>query len=105
MSTETAVPLLLSAGFVGALGVLIKYFGMVDLIAGYDPESVTDDEGVADFVGTQTIYVAALSAAVGVAEYAGLSQGSGVLWAVYAAAVVLIAVRVIRGARQYEHSR
>jgi len=26
------------------LGIAIKYFGMVGLMAGYDPEKVTDEE-------------------------------------------------------------
>lgn len=44
--------------FVGILGVLIKYVGVMDIIAGYDPEKVTDGKELADFIGTNALYVA-----------------------------------------------
>lgn len=105
MGTETAMSLALSAGFVGILGVLIKYFQMVNLIAGYDSERVTDEEGLADFVGTNALYVAGISGVVAIAEYTQPIEGYGAVWIPYTLAVVLIAVRVIRGARKYEDPR
>ncbi|MFC7174968.1 hypothetical protein ACFQL0_19635 [Haloplanus litoreus] len=43
--TEHALSAIGAGIFVGILGVLIKYVGVVDLIAGYDPEKVADEEG------------------------------------------------------------
>ena len=105
MSTETAIVLILAAGFVGALGILIKYFGMVNLIAGYDPKRVTDKEGLADFVGTNALYVAGLSVIVAVAEYTQPFEGYEAIWIFYVLGVGLLAVRMIRGARKYETSQ
>lgn len=60
MSTGTVVSLLIATGFLAVLGILIKYFGMANLIAGYDPEIVTDEEGLADFIGTNTLMLLGL---------------------------------------------
>jgi hypothetical protein len=105
MGVETALSVFLAAVFVGILGILIKYFGMVDLVAGYDPESVTDTEGLADFVGTNALYVAGISAAVAVGEYTQPFDGYETIWVFYVLGVVLIAVRMVRGARKYEASQ
>jgi hypothetical protein len=40
--TEHALSAIGAGIFVGILGVLIKYVGVVDLIAGYDPEKVAE---------------------------------------------------------------
>lgn len=105
MSTETAISLFLTAGFVGVLGILIKYFGMVNLIAGYDSGKVTNKEGLADFVGTNTLYVAGISAAVAVAEYIQPFERYEAIWIFYVFGVVLLAVRMVRGSRKYEASQ
>ena len=102
MVDSSVVSLLAAAGFVGALGVLIKYFGMVNLIAGYDPDRVTDEEGVADFVGTNALSVAALTFLVAVFEYAEPIAGSEVVWILFVVGVFGLTARMIRGARRYE---
>ena len=102
MGTETAVSLLIASGVVGTLGVLIKYFGMVNLIAGYDPDEVTDQEGLADFVGTNALYVAGLTLLVAAMEYTQPFDGYRGIWIVYILAVGLLTVRMIRGGRRYE---
>ncbi len=76
MVSPSVTTLLATAGLVGALGVLIKYFGMVRLIAGYDPDRVTDEEGLADFIGTHALYVAGLVFLVAIVEYAEPFDGS-----------------------------
>lgn len=104
MSLEAAIVLVASAGFVGLLGVLIKYFDRVELIAGYDPERVADETGLADFVGTNALYVAALLFLVAVVEYVEPFGGAGAnfVWLAVTVGVLALAVRMIRGARRYE---
>ncbi|WP_247001820.1 DUF3784 domain-containing protein [Halosolutus gelatinilyticus] len=105
MSTGTIVSLLVAAGFVGLFGALIKYAGMVSLIAGYDPDAVTDEEGLADFIGTNTLYVAALLLAVAAVEYAEPIDASEGVWIAFVVGVGLLTVRMIRGTRRYETAR
>jgi hypothetical protein len=88
--------------FVGLLGGLIKYAGMVELIAGYDPETVVDEDGLASFVGTNTLYVAVLTVGAGVLELYPATANSGWYWLVFVIAVGAISVRMIRGARRFE---
>ncbi|ELZ08410.1 hypothetical protein C479_13763 [Halovivax asiaticus JCM 14624] len=81
------------------LGALIKYAGMVELVAGYDPDTVTDDEALANVVGTNVIAVGVLGlgcAAVLVLEPTASSVG----WLVFTLGTVFFAVRAIRGARR-----
>ena len=76
MVTASVISLIATAGFIGALGILIKHFGMVQLIAGYDPDRVTDVEGLAEFVGTNVLYVAALVLLVAVGHSSSPSSVS-----------------------------
>ena len=102
MNAGTTVSLALAALLVAVLGVTIRYFGMVHLIAGYDAERVTDEEGLADFVGLNALYVAAITGVVAVVEYTRLFGGSRAVWILYVLGVVLLTVRMVRGARRYE---
>ena len=88
--------------FVGSLGILIKYVGVMELIAGYDPQKVTDEEGLADFIGTNTLYVAVLTVGIGVLELQSAPGDSGWYWIAFLIAVVAIAIRMVHGARRYE---
>jgi len=101
MATASVGALLATAGFVGALGILIKYVGMVQLIAGYDPDRVTDEEGLAEFIGTNALYVAALLLLVAVVEATAPNRADPV-WVVFVVGVGLLTIRMIRGARRYE---
>lgn len=100
--TEHALSAIGAGIFVGILGVLIKYVGVMDLIAGYDPERVADEEGLADFIGTNALYVAVLTVSVGILELRSSTVDSEWYWIVFLIAVGAIAVRMIRGARRYE---
>lgn len=86
---------------VGILGVLIKYVGVMELIAGYDSEKIADEEGLADFIGTNALYVAVLTVCVGLPEFRSSASDSEWYWIVFVIAVVAIAVRMVRGARRY----
>jgi hypothetical protein len=102
MASDSVISLLVTAVVVGSLGVLIKYFGMVRLIAGYDPDRVADEEGLADFVGANTLYVAVLLLLVAAVEYAGRFDDSGAVWIAFVLGVGGLAVRMVLGARRYE---
>lgn len=43
------------------LGYLMKVHKMVDFLAGYDPNKVKDKEGLANWVGSNFIYIAVIS--------------------------------------------
>ena len=102
MLDGTVASLLLAAGFVGSLGVLIKYFGMVRLVAGYDPDRVTDEEGLARFIGTNTLYVAALLVLVATVEYTEVFVAAELVWIGVLVGVFGLTTRMIIGARRYE---
>jgi len=102
MSLAQPLSVVTAGVFVAVLGVLIKYFGYVNLIAGYDPESVTDEDALAEFVGTRTLVIAGLTIAVGGLEYVRPSEGTPWYWVLYVALVLVLAGWIIRGARRYE---
>lgn len=101
MSAVTAGVFLLVAVVIGTFGVLIREFEMVELIAGYDPEKVTDDEGLARFVGGYTLVIAGLAAVVAVLELVRPVDGQPLAYSLYAAASVALAGYMIYGAQRY----
>ena len=82
--TEHALSALGAGIFVGILGILIN------------------EEGLADFIGTNALYVAVLTVCVGILEFRSSPANSEWYWFVFVIAVVAIAIRMIRGARRYE---
>jgi len=99
MSTVTAGVFLLVAVVIGAFGILIREFNRMELIAGYDPEKVTDDEGLARFVGSYTLVVAGLTAVVAVLEL--IRGGQPLTYSLYAAASVALTGYIVYGAQRY----
>mgnify|MGYP000123809698 CR=1 FL=1 len=98
--TLVAVALMLLGGAViGYLGYRIRYRGDVVLIAGYDPERVTDDEGLADLVGGVVIALGLVHVVFGLAMlYFPLDLA---FWLVYLVAMFVgLGVVQVRG-RQY----
>ncbi|ELY49295.1 DUF3784 domain-containing protein [Natronolimnohabitans innermongolicus] len=102
MVDGSVVTLLLAAAFVGALGALIKYAGMVQLIAGYDPDRVSDEAGLADFIGTNALYVAALALLLALVEHAEPAVGANAARVGFLVGVFALAARMLFGARRYE---
>lgn len=100
MSVTTGVSFLFTAVVTGVVGVLIREFETVELVAGYDPERVTDDEGLARFVGTAALFLAGLTALVGMLELVRPVDGQPVVYAVYAVLTVLLAGYTVYGARR-----
>lgn len=104
MTTVTGIVTAATGVFVGVFGVLIWYYEMTELIAGYDPDVVTDDEGLASFVGTYILLSGLITVAVGVVVSLQLVESSVVLWSAYSFAVVLVVLRVVIGAQQFAES-
>ncbi|WP_049925831.1 DUF3784 domain-containing protein [Halopiger goleimassiliensis] len=104
MVRGTVLSLLAAAAFVGLLGALVKYAGQTWLIAGYDPDRVTDEEGLANFIGTNALYVAGLLFVLAGLEYAEPVDETlvSLLWVAFAGVVLVIGVRMLTGARRYQ---
>lgn len=101
MSTELPVVVLFTAGMLAVFGLLIGYFGRVDLIAGYDPETVTDEEGLAAFVGRNLLCMAGCTAVVAAVEYLHLLDSTRRVWLGYAIVVGGLSVWMALRAQQY----
>jgi hypothetical protein len=100
MSVITAVTMLISAAVIAVFGALIRYYEMVELIAGYDSSTVTDDASLAEFVGRNLLYVAGLNATTAVVAYLQLFD-SAVLWIGYGVVVTGLAIWIAVESRQY----
>jgi hypothetical protein len=90
--------MLLGAAFICYLGYRIRYRGDVVLIAGYDSERVTDDEGLADLVGGVVIALGLVHVAFGLGMlYFPLDLA---FWLAYLAAMFVgLGVVQVRGRR------
>ncbi|OIB59368.1 DUF3784 domain-containing protein [Natrialba sp. SSL1] len=104
MNGPAVAVLLSSAVFVGGLGIAIKYFDHVELIAGYDPNTVTDEEGLASFVGTNILVVAGLLLALAVLEYTQPANGvaTDAAWIGFLIVVFALTGWLIIGSRRFE---
>jgi len=80
---------------VGYLGYRIRYRGDVFLVAGYDPESVTDPEGLGDFVGGVVLALGGVTAvyAVGLLADPPDRWFWGSYLVVFAVAILVLQVR------------
>ncbi|QFU81151.1 DUF3784 domain-containing protein [Natronorubrum aibiense] len=105
MTSGLLVVLLVVMGIVAMLGVLIAYFGHVELIAGYDPDRVTDEDGLATFIGTNTLYVAALMGLVTLVKLLELLDDTELVWIAFTVGVLGLTVRMVLGSRRYETPR
>lgn len=99
---EHAILVIRSGLFVGIFGNLIRFAAVLDLIAGYNPDHVTDKERLANFIGTWALIVAVLTVCVGIMELWEPTADAEWHWLVIVIAVVIIAARMIRGVRRYE---
>lgn len=102
MALGPGVTIVAAGIFVGLLGALIRYAGWTWLIAGYDPDRVTDEDGLADFVGFHALVIAGLTLAVGVLEAVDPAGPERWFWLPYVVAVVALTARMIRGSQRFE---
>ena len=102
MALGSAVMIVAAGVFVGLLGALIRYAGWTWLIAGYDPNRLTDEEGLADFMGFYVLVIAGLTVAIGALEAVDPSGPAGWYWLPYVVAVFVLTARMIRGGRRFE---
>jgi hypothetical protein len=104
MSTVTAVTFFFAAVVIGAVAVLIREYEMMWLIAGYDPEQVTDDERLANFMSVWLLIIAGLNAIVGVLELALSNASMTIVYGIAVVAMVAVAGYMIYGAQRYTAS-
>ncbi|MFC5970353.1 DUF3784 domain-containing protein [Halomarina salina] len=91
---------LLSSAAVTALFGWVVYRGDPTLVAGYDPERVTDEAGLTRFVGRGTLLVAALTAALGVLTL--FTTPDLLTVGVYTGAVLLVSAWLVVGTKRFE---
>lgn len=83
------------------LGYLVGKKQMVEILAGYDPAKVTDQGGLANWVGANLILMGILAFFSG-GLMAVVPEGRGILFMVYAlGAVPLLCVRIVLGNCKY----
>lgn len=104
MSVVTAATFLFTAVVIGAVGLLIREFQMMELIAGYDAEQVTDDEGLAAFVGTQALLIAGVTVVVAGLELAEPVDDLTQVYVLYTLTVVALTGYIFYGAQRYTKS-
>ncbi len=96
---ETAITVILAGTLTAVLGGLIRYREATSLIAGFDEEKITDEEGLSKLIGTNTLYVAGLTVLTGILELSGLD--GKVFWTIYTVLVIALASRMLIGSRSY----
>ena len=82
------------------LGYLIKYRGMTNLIAGYSPERVRDERGLANWAGGVALFFGGYTVAVGLLLFLFL-QVLPVLAALYVLTITVGTVVLVLGCRRY----
>ncbi|EMA55818.1 DUF3784 domain-containing protein [Halococcus thailandensis] len=99
MALERFLLIAVSGLFIAIIGYLIKYRGMVQLVAGYDPDEVVNEAGLGNFIGTLAIVVGAVTIMTGILDYQDI--GDGILWYVFGVFVVGSAGVMVVGANRY----
>ena len=97
--------LIVITGFMGltcfVLGYLVGKKQMVEILAGYEKEKVTDQRGLANWVGSNLILMGIL-AFVSAGLMALLPEGRVILFLVFILVIVpLLCVRIVLGNRKY----
>lgn len=95
----SAVTLWFVAGLLVVLGYFIRFQGRMQIIAGFDSETVEDDAALANLVGGLTLVVGALTAVLGGAVVLGVTTNT--VWGVYTAVVLVSTAGVALRARRY----
>ena len=99
MALERFLLIAVSGLLVVFIGYLIKYRGMVQLVAGYDPDEVIDEDGLGNFIGTVAIVIGVVTIMAGILE--SQDVGNGILWYVFGVFVIGSAGVMIVGTNRY----
>ena len=95
----------LVAIFVGllllAVGYLIRFQQMIEIIAGYDPDKVTDKEGLAKWVGSNLFLMGLMCLSLGGLGLI-LPELSTIQVPSFLAIIVILSVRTAIGCKKYE---
>lgn len=83
------------------LGLVIRKKNMVEIIAGYDPNKVTDKKGLANWVGTNLMFIGVFSIIFGLITT--LTPGTGTTRVIiYVVGLFLLTIRMAIGTNKYE---
>lgn len=96
---QTALTTFTSGMLIVALGTVIKYKSAIYLIAGFESENISDEEGLSDFIGSNAIFVGALTVTLGLIDYSNFEARH--YWYIFTVAVVIILLRMVIGSRKY----
>lgn len=99
MALERFLLIVVSGLLAVFIGYLIKDRGMIQLVAGYDPDEVIDEAGLANFIGTLAIAIGVVTIMMGILEYQNV--GNGILWYVFGVFIVGSAVVMLVGTNRY----
>lgn len=86
---------------VAAFGVAIRR-GHTELIAGYDAERVTDEAGLAAFVGRYVLAIGAFVVAVGALELSNRLPDEEWVWLGFTAVIVVLTLGIAVGAQRFQ---
>jgi hypothetical protein len=93
---------LCAGAFLIVLGLIVWVFKVVDIIAGYDPEKVTDKDGLARWVGRNLIIMGAVIIIIAIVGIIVPGIGLTVILPAYLIIVLGICIATVIGTRKYE---
>lgn len=96
---ESGTIAILSGIGVLVLGYLIKFHGWTFLLAGYDPNAVTDEEALVNLAGGTVMRIGVAVIAFGALSAAELT--TPIIAGIFAAVILIATVRLIYRTRKY----
>lgn len=96
---ESGVATILVGVGVLFLGYLIKFRGWTFLLAGYDPNTVTDEDALADLAGGTLLRISIVIIVFGGLTAAGLT--APILEPIIAVVIIIAVLRLIYRSRRY----
>lgn len=81
------------------IGYMVKYKGKHELIRIRQPEKIKDKDGYAEFMGENMMALGSVAVIIGLFMQFGLNEGA--LGIVPSALIVVVMLRMIKGAKNY----
>jgi hypothetical protein len=87
--------------FIALFGVLIKYGGYHELIAGFDADRVEDPEALGDFVGRNLLFIATTTIVTGIVGPLLSVEDSLWYWMGYVAVVCVVTAWIVYRSQRF----